>query len=83
VPAPFGVSGPDRTRVDAQGIGNALHARDGLAQATVGAGTNISARNIADLAGAMRNPVPQRAGGVALMLSARQRRDAGDPLCYL
>jgi hypothetical protein len=35
------------------------------------------------MAAVMRNPVPQWTGGVAIMLAARQRRDAGDPLWYL
>ncbi|PVX75204.1 hypothetical protein [Paraburkholderia unamae] len=63
--------------------GNGLHTRNGLAQATVGPNTDLSAENIADLAAAMHNPVPQWTGGVDLLLSARRLRDAGDPLWYL
>jgi hypothetical protein len=64
-------------------LGQPLHSRNGLAQATVGSGTVLTAENVRDMAGAMRNAVPQWTAGISLMLAARQRRDSGDPLWYL
>lgn len=60
------------------GIGNELHKRNGMAQATVGPDTKLTPENSRDLAAAMPNAHPQWTGGVALLVTAKSRRDAGD-----
>lgn len=64
-------------------LGNEMHSHGGLAQATVGPQTDITQRNIAEMAAAMPNAVPQWTDGVAMMVAARLRREAHDPLWYL
>jgi hypothetical protein len=61
-------------------IGNELHSRNGLAAATVGEGSRLTAENVADMAAALRNPVPQWREGAKILVERRQRRDAGDPV---
>jgi hypothetical protein len=64
-------------------LGNEMHARGGLASASVGADTQLTEQNIADMAAAMKNPVPQWPEGFGILLDRRVRRDAGVDLWYL
>jgi hypothetical protein len=64
-------------------IDQALHSRDGMAQAVVGQNTQVSPTNARQMAAAFRNPVTQWPGGVALGVARRLRRDSGDPLWNL
>lgn len=63
--------------------GNELHKGNGLAQATVASSTTFTPENIAALAAAMRNSVPQWTGGYADLASRKKRRDQGDQMWYL
>jgi hypothetical protein len=64
-------------------IGNELHKRNGLAQETVGPDTKLTPENSRDLGAAMRNAHPQWTGGIALLVTAKARRDAGSDLWYM
>jgi len=64
-------------------LGNALHNGNGRAQAVVTAKTVVTPENAQQMAAAFRRPVTQFPAGVALGVSRRLRRDAGDPLWYL
>lgn len=64
-------------------IGNELHRRNGLAQATVGPETKLTPQNSSDVAAAMRNAHPQWTGGIALLVTAKARRDSGVDLWFM
>jgi hypothetical protein len=64
-------------------LGNELHKRNGMAQEVVSAQTQVTRENAQQMAAAFRNPVTQFPRGVAVGLSAKARRDSGDPLWNL
>jgi hypothetical protein len=64
-------------------LGNEMHGRGGLASASVGADTQLTEQNVAEMAAAMKTPVPQWPEGFGFLVDRRVRRDAGDQLWYL
>ena len=63
-------------------LGNGLHARDGMAQATVTPDTHVTATNASQMAAGFARSVKQWPDGVLPLVSRRIRRDGGDPLWY-
>jgi hypothetical protein len=64
-------------------IGNGMHTRTGMAQAAVGAGTQVTDENAIQMAAALGTPVTQWPDGVLPLVGRRLRRESGDPLWYL
>jgi hypothetical protein len=64
-------------------VGQALHGKNGMAQATVDDSTIVTDENANDMAAAFRTRVTQWPDGVAPLAARRVRRDNGDPLWYL
>jgi len=64
-------------------LGNAMHNRNGMAQATVDDSTAVTPQNASQMAAAFTTSVVQWPDGVMPLVHRRQRRDNGDPLWYL
>ena len=64
-------------------IGQSLHTRGGMAQATVGDATIVTDENATQMAAAFGTRVTQWPDGVSPLVNKRIRRDNGDPLWYL
>jgi hypothetical protein len=64
-------------------LGQALHNRTGMAEATVTPSTVVTPENASQMAAALKTRVTQWPDGVMPLVHRRQRRDSGDPLWYL
>jgi hypothetical protein len=63
-------------------LGDRLHARDGMAQATVTPDTSVTPANASQMAAGFARSVKQWPDGVLQLVNRRIRRDGGDPLWY-
>jgi len=64
-------------------LGQPMHNRTGMAQATVTPSTTVTPENASQMAAAFKTRVTQWPDGVMPLVHRRQRRDSGDPLWYL
>lgn len=64
-------------------IDGRLHTQGGLAAGTVDEKTPLTVANKSAMAGALTNKVKQWTDGFDILMSAKHRRDANDPLWYL